>query len=1458
MQSISKTMKTKFPFFIIILLNCVQFAFAQQTIVTEEITDIVCRGNSILVPFIKTGTFEIGNNFTVQIKTFTEKNWTNLVTEGVESPLKAFIPNNYSPDDSNNSTFYFIRIVASKPNIIGKESMIPLIYSKPQVSLFGATQTTVNPYSSTTLKFRGTGSSPFQIVLNDSSKVTIAYPIYPNSDYYSEPATSIFPSKSGNYTIAYAENMCGRSDGTGSVAITVNEIGLKALRPENTTVCVGGILRIPYSTDGRKMNVNNKFKIGLKYSNTNTTEIELDAIEKDGFVEVRIPENFQTGGYNVTLMSSSPVAKSAYSEQISIREKSFADFQSQSITINLGQEVYLPFNINHSGPWSVTLNDGSIIGDPDGYSQSRFKIIKPEKSAIYSISSFKDQCGVGSVGNSKFQIIVNSGVVIDSLQQSELCVGGNFSAKYSTKGDVNISNLSAVLKGRAKDYIINVPSTFEKGIVKVSIPQTFFSDTSFSDAEYSLGIKYNNYISYSENYVRIKNKPDVSFVNTNPVNLENKGIAMLPILVMGGSPLTIQLDDFSNFSFNENNLNYTNKIVQFPVQVLKSSIFRLKSISNSCGTTLINDGKILTVNVKNKLTFGITINNAETRICAGSKMKVNFNTLGEFGFDNVYKVELFKYNYDRLDNVSVIIGEGKTSPIDVTIPIDYGASEFAYLRVISNNLNSVSEFKQISINTKPVFSFGYSPNPIEKNTVNLMAGEKLLADGERKAGLLGSNVFAFSDGTILLEDTKSGYTPVRYTRTFIQNTIFGLNSVSNECGQGKILSKNININVIPYMIVNLSPQIYNKTYCTGENIVYTYNFTRKPDKETSYNLQIASTKDSIFTDVGSKTTINPVITKIPVQFKTGTYFIRLVSNSTPKITSNWTLITIDSPLIINLSTFDDKNTITVEEGKPITLKYNYSNKSAPSFVTISDEFNNIYTSKIYNPDYEKAYTQIIYPTKTSTFTIKSVENACGYGIGSGSVKIITTPTLIIQKPISNVICANGNLKLKYSTTGNYPADNIFKFLLTYTGTDDNNIQKIIKFEIGQTTALSGEITLKIPSDIPLQYYQLEVLSSNPNSSKIYEDITLNVSQVPDVTISGSTTINLGSGTYLNMINNARGSGWYVLSDSVQGKLYYSKFYAPVSPSKTTTYKILSVYNECGLGKSSGSATVTVNPVSDKKVYADFEEFSKFPEQYPYICAGATYSIKYRTIGEFSQTNKFTVQVSDENGENFKDVVTEGTSSPLRFITPDDMKPSDSYRIRVVASDKDVSCGSNYLPIRFSRTGPTAMFDSSNHFFKEGESISVEIHLTGRSPWNLKFGSDEKSAKYYYGITTSPYIINLSPIKPITYKIFEIHDGCPGKVVGSNKLKIELITANEELVDFEVKLFPNPTSDKIIIQDDNFKNTTLQIFDNLGRQILIQTLNQSETILDLSNYTNGQYLLQLQRDNKRVIYKIQKL
>ena len=108
----------------------------------------------------------------------------------------------------------------------------------------------------------------------------------------------------------------------------------------------------------------------------------------------------------------------------------------------------------------------------------------------------------------------------------------------------------------------------------------------------------------------------------------------------------------------------------------------------------------------------------------------------------------------------------------------------------------------------------------------------------------------------------------------------------------------------------------------------------------------------------------------------------------------------------------------------------------------------------------------------------------------------------------------------------------------------------------------------------------------------------NIATPPNINLSGSTEIFVGNSAKLNInpINNL-GQDISVSKDTISfiyGMPYFFEFnngskYTStnasivVNPSKTTTYTISSVKNYCGVGKPSGSATITVLPKSDKRI-----------------------------------------------------------------------------------------------------------------------------------------------------------------------------------------------------------------------------------------------------------------------------------
>jgi hypothetical protein len=71
-----------------------------------------------------------------------------------------------------------------------------------------------------------------------------------------------------------------------------------------------------------------------------------------------------------------------------------------------------------------------------------------------------------------------------------------------------------------------------------------------------------------------------------------------------------------------------------------------------------------------------------------------------------------------------------------------------------------------------------------------------------------------------------------------------------------------------------------------------------------------------------------------------------------------------------------------------------------------------------------------------------------------------------------------------------------------------------------------------------------------------------------------------------------------------------------------------------------------------------------------------------------------------------------------------------------------------------------------------------------------------------------------------------------------------------------EIYPNPTTDFIDIATD-YKNCWFTIFDVTGKLVLKEKIIQNKTRINLSNYSNGLYFIQLQTENKMRVKKFVK-
>lgn len=88
------------------------------------------------------------------------------------------------------------------------------------------------------------------------------------------------------------------------------------------------------------------------------------------------------------------------------------------------------------------------------------------------------------------------------------------------------------------------------------------------------------------------------------------------------------------------------------------------------------------------------------------------------------------------------------------------------------------------------------------------------------------------------------------------------------------------------------------------------------------------------------------------------------------------------------------------------------------------------------------------------------------------------------------------------------------------------------------------------------------------------------------------------------------------------------------------------------------------------------------------------------------------------------------------------------------------------------------------------------------------------------------------------------------------VQYQLNTSAFVLSDTEVKVFPNPVSDKLSVSvSQSFEKAHLFIFDQIGRLVFEQANIFSENIVDVSYLTNGIYFLRIISENGTITEKI---
>ena len=329
-------------------------------------------------------------------------------------------------------------------------------------------------------------------------------------------------------------------------------------------------------------------------------------------------------------------------------------------------------------------------------------------------------------------------------------------------------------------------------------------------------------------------------------------------------------------------------------------------------------------------------------------------------------------------------------------------------------------------------------------------------------------------------------------------------------------------------------------------------------------------------------------------------------------------------------------------------------------------------------------------------------------------------------------------------------------------------------------------------------------------SSIRTAITATINAVPFVT---STTPNSRCGTGSVVLNASSSIGtlvWYNLPTGGTALATGTSFSTP-SLSTTTTY-----YVEATNGTCTSTRTAVTATIDDLQTITSTTPNSR--------CDAGTLML---------------TAVATGGTLNWYATPTGGTSlaTGSNFVTPS-LSTTTTYYVEVTNG----SCVSGRIAVTASIIPTNAPIGNTNQTFCAAETVGL-ISITG-------------SNVVWYNAPTSGTIVPSSTtlVSGTTYYASQTISGCES----TSRLPVTMTLGNclgtDVFVVNVIKLFPNPVIDNLTISSvENI--TKIEIVNMLGQSIYHASLNDNETIVDMSRYATGSYLITVFANEKSKTFKV---
>ncbi|GAB3687515.1 hypothetical protein GCM10027592_01140 [Spirosoma flavus] len=350
----------------------------------------------------------------------------------------------------------------------------------------------------------------------------------------------------------------------------------------------------------------------------------------------------------------------------------------------------------------------------------------------------------------------------------------------------------------------------------------------------------------------------------------------------------------------------------------------------------------------------------------------------------------------------------------------------------------------------------------------------------------------------------------------------------------------------------------------------------------------------------------------------------------------------------------------------------------------------------------------------------------------------------------------------------------------------------------------------------------------------------------------NTTVNLGEKATLELKFTGTGPYSYTISDGYTGICRRSDTTIAVIPRGNTTYQVAGVSNGCGLGLPGNPATASVSvrvPTVSTSALTSTT-----------LCAGTSIEVPFTTTGQFTQDNRFKIELASTADTSKKySVSATALRSPIAGSLPDSI-PSGQYYVRAVALNSGVGVtGANSPTPLTVRSKPTASL-SGTLVAQEGMPVNLTFTFGGDGPWTFTYADSLQN--YSATATTSPYLAEIRPNRNSVYRLSNVSNNCgTGVASGTATVTVySVLGTGDSSLDQLVKIYPMPVTTTFTVELNLqliFNPAVITVSDSRGRPLQERVTRLHYNDFDLTGQPNGIYLVRIQVGDRQVIRKILK-